>query len=38
MTDVLEGRVAAPPRSPLDDARAQLADATAVLGYDRTPA
>lgn len=35
MTDVLEDRVAAPARSPLDDARAQLADAIAVLGYDR---
>jgi glutamate dehydrogenase (NAD(P)+) len=33
MTDILNDRVAAPARSPLDDARAQLADAIAVLGY-----
>jgi glutamate dehydrogenase (NAD(P)+) len=35
MTDVLESRVAAQARSPLDDARAQLADAIDVLGYDQ---
>jgi glutamate dehydrogenase (NAD(P)+) len=33
MTDILNDRVAAPARSPLDDSRAQLADAIAVLGY-----
>ncbi|MCW2514009.1 MAG: glutamate dehydrogenase [Mycobacterium sp.] len=35
MTDLLSAPVAAPMRSPLTDARTQLADAVAALGYGR---
>jgi glutamate dehydrogenase (NAD(P)+) len=35
MTDVLSAPVTAPTGSPLDDARSQLADAVAALGYGR---